>query len=209
MSALGEAAKTALRKLKAIGYNTDDVIYTGTSQFSGKVLPYGTPFPGSSRVNRFGGLFGSHDPGVAASHGSVRMAVTKNHASHDDFLHAVQYDNDTAEAARTHLKDIFKKHKDVDLEGDELEEALEYVTGEKVIWEDEPDMGRDRLFEIFKEFEDADIDWDAQGIKGEIARRLGYDSVGMPDEHGESILMLDPVFIDEAEAIKKKLAEHR
>jgi N12 class adenine-specific DNA methylase len=47
-----------------------------------------------------------------------------------------------------------------------------------------------------------------RGTKGELARRMGYDAVGMEDEHGESVLVLsgksvnaafDPDFADSAE----------
>ena len=39
--------------------------------------------------------------------------------------------------------------------------------------------------------DDPDVSWDHQRMKGELARAMGYTSVGMEDEHGESVLLLE------------------
>ncbi|GAG53612.1 unnamed protein product, partial [marine sediment metagenome] len=59
-----------------------------------------------------------------------------------------------------------------------------------------PDMGMERFAEIIHESSAldgenfADIDWKMQALKGVLANRLGFTSVGMIDEYGESVLAL-------------------
>ncbi len=86
---------------------------------------------------------------------------------------------------------------------DELEEIIDYMMESKSIYDGEPDMGYDRFNDITGSYvsEDdyesfGDASWDMQGLKGELGRRMGYDSIGMPDEHGESVLVLNALSIN-------------
>src|SRR5690606_25975740 len=85
---------------------------------------------------------------------------------------------------------------------DEVAEIMDYALGEKSLWRSTPEMGVDRFNELTQnrlspdEFGGidgesiGDADWNMQARKGVVAKSLGYDSVGMPDEHGESVLVL-------------------
>lgn len=199
----GDIAKKGARK-----YNT---IFAGTyGDKATEILPYGVKktSKGEFKANTFGGIFGSFDEDVASSHGgNIQEIKTINHASHDDMRNDVFFNDDiTWESTTNKVKDIFKEHKSYGSTptDDEVEEIIDYIMGDKLIWDVEPDMGFERLDEIMLSSTSevdmdgvlGDVDWDFQGLKGELGRRMGYDSIGMPDEHGESVLVLN------AESIK-------
>lgn len=173
------------------GYDIDFPIYAGSYRphATDKIARYGE-LRADGEDNLYGGIFGSFDKDVAESHGSyLRTYFTKNHISHDD-LYLDVFDSDDAVKQ---VKDIFSQHKVENLSDDEATEMLDWIMGDNDIYRDEPDMGAERFREILCLTDEVDISWDLQGLKGELARRRGYDSVGMPDEHGESVLILNAV----------------
>jgi hypothetical protein len=199
--------------LKQSGDNYE-TIYSGTSSSQAtEIAPYGKKRKDGDQ-NIFGGIFGSQSKGAADSHGDTmqEMLVSKDKIISDgDFTDFVN-DRDGGYAQSEKLiTDIVGEHKKTDLTPDEAEELLDYVTGDKSVfsnrydentgeWSNPPDMGVDRFEEIMGNYLDTEqgastgeIVWDLQAMKGEMARRLGYDAVGMMDEHGESVLVLNGI----------------
>lgn len=168
------------------GVDVERIIYSGTyGDPATEIAGYGKQIPAGD--NRFGGIFGSFDEGVAKSHGDkVQRFLSKSHLTDDEFRALSYEDAGLIEDVKRAFKDI--KHEDIT--DDEALELFEYASGEKNIFRSEPEMGRERLEQILSKTDDSEIDWDFQGIKGEIARRKGFTSVGMADEHGESVLVL-------------------
>ena len=127
-----------------------------------------------SRDNVFDGLFASDEQQVAESHG--------------EYIHIFEIEDD-------------KIASNVDLD---CEEALEVLRAETYI-EDE-----DRLIELFEavvddknlgdftedelkarsEF-DFEFGWEAQRLRGRIAKALGFKAVECRDEHGTSYLIVE------------------
>lgn len=168
------------------GFDVEKVIYSGTyGDQATYIAGYGKQIPVGD--NRFGGIFGSFDEGVAKSHGDkVQRFLSKSHLTDDEFR-ALSYED---AGLIDDIKRAFKDIKYEEITDDEALELFEYASGEKNIFKSEPEMGRERLEQILSKTDDSEIDWDFQGIKGEIARRKGFTSVGMADEHGESVLVL-------------------
>lgn len=190
-----------LGKVKFPGDMADDAIedvisksinvYSGTGMEPIKsldqIVPFGKSRPGYPD-NYFGGIFGSQDKSVAESYGQLQkfLVPEAKHASHDDIVHDLIYEDDGLDILRQAVSETRYK----DLTDDELDELSEFVSERRSPFEDEPDMGEERLFEILGAEDAGEASWKLQGLKGEFARRKGYESVGMPDEHGESVLVL-------------------
>ena len=130
----------------------------------------------------FGGLFAAADEDAALSHGEV--------------LHTIEIADDKA---------LTQQDLSYELDADAVMAALNVVAGH---WCD--DM--DRLFELVveeEEVEDADVEllraddlgeagWEAQRIRGQLAKALGYAAVEMSDEHGTTWLVLPGAKIEVA-----------
>ena len=151
-----------------------------------EIYPLGNDLP-SGADNRFGGIFASRSAGGADD---MVFDVSKaGHLSAQDFRFAVNYDTD----AYTDAVEFVENNKN--LHGkptkDEAEEILEYMLEEKNIYANfAPEMGMDRWNELMGD-EMHEAGWLAQGLKGDLARHRGLDSVGMEDEYGESVLILN------------------
>jgi len=190
-----------------------DIVYAGTGgEKSTEITPYGEKLPGG-RKNLFGGIFASYEYEVAESHGdNIQELFSSNHIDHDDLRRVVFYDEEKTEDVSKNIKEIIEKT-NLDTEEpneDEYVELLDYIMGDESIDEyrvdhdqetgesekiNEPEMGIDRFVDLIgytgstSEYI-GEAGWVLQGLKGELARRLGYTSIGMPDEHGESVLVL-------------------
>lgn len=166
-------------------------IYSGTMSNPIKsideIIPFGKSRPGYED-NLFGGVFGSQDKSVAEGYGELQkfLVPESKHAKHDDIVHDLLYEEDGLDILRDAVSDTRYQ----DLTDDELDELSDFVAERRSPFEDEPDMGEERLFEILGAENAGEASWKLQGLKGEFARRKGYESVGMPDEHGESVLVL-------------------
>lgn len=190
IKSMGKSLLKAKKKLGKHRIKTQgEIVYAGTrGEPATKIVPYGESSPEVPN-NLFGGIFGSFNEDVARSHGDkIQKFITTNHIDHDDIFSEVFYDG-YYEVYAKHLKELFKKRRRR-LSPDEVDELLEYIMERKNIFSDEPDMGRKRFEHILRLSDNGEISWDFQGLKGELARRQGYTSVGMLDEHGESVLML-------------------
>tara|TARA_R110002126_G_scaffold1757_4_gene10569 strand:- start:2633 stop:4234 length:1602 start_codon:yes stop_codon:yes gene_type:complete len=202
ISGLPMDTASRMDRARFLGFDPDNVIYSGTGgNAATEILPYGVTkaSDGTSQSNLFGGIFGSFDDEVAGSHGdTIQELLTKKHVDHEAMRHDVFFDDSSSEVADKHFRDIIGGHKqDVELSNDEIDELLDFTMGEKHIEQIEPDMGFERFNEIMGTRLSegngerlSDAGWDFQGLKGELGRRMGYDSIGMPDEHGESVLVL-------------------
>tara|TARA_R110002072_G_scaffold241714_1_gene400582 strand:+ start:1419 stop:8033 length:6615 start_codon:yes stop_codon:yes gene_type:complete len=175
----------------------ETTVYAGTfGSASSEITPYGE-LRSDGADNLFGGIFGSLDRNVAESFGgTIQELPIKNYISHDDFSAEVFFDSERSDVAKSHFEAILKEHKTAeDITSEEVDELLDYVMEEKSLFDDLPDMGAERYEEITRQsLSPEDVGsavWDLQGIKGELARRMGHNAVGMPDETGESVLVLN------------------
>ena len=168
-------------------------IYAGTyGAPQQQIAPYGDLFlPGGvGGDNRFGGIFGSTDRAVALSHGDTLQEFTPANMIGDaDFRKSVLYD-DGHDAAKNHVRDIYQQHKGQSLSDDEVDELLYYISGDKSVYDSPQRFGEITGIDVNDTDALSEAAWDLQGVKGEVARRMGYDAVGIVDEHGESVLVL-------------------
>ena len=156
-----------------------------------QILPYGKSF--SYRENYFGGIFAGNEE-VAGSHGDniQKFYVPEELVMPHDAMSMMLYDQDESQKLLTTISEVLKEFKYETLSDEELSEMADYLSEEKSLPEDEPDMGAERMSEILgKDISDGETLWDIQGLRGEVARRLGYAAVEMEDEHGISTLILN------------------
>jgi hypothetical protein len=122
----------------------------------------------------FGGIFGTSDARAAFSHGDYLYTITapKVLTQNDLTWHLTE---DELECAQKVVDRSFARRRY------SLEELV------KAVFEDGQidDMTLDEMFE-------------AQALRGKIAKALGYDAVEMSDEHGTSYLCLDTCTISKA-----------
>ena len=132
----------------------------------------------------FGGIFASPSQEAADSHGLGSGRVTHYMDIADDKI-ASSSDLDTEETEaiiRGELRDFS------DEEYDDIFRAI--VEDEGLYSADIPE---DRILEIFRASDMAEADWDAQRVRGVLAKKLGFQAVEMADEHGTSYLVLPGV----------------
>lgn len=130
----------------------------------------------------FGGLFASKSSGSADSHGTggrFFMDVAQGRILEQ---HMIDYDiayDDQVSA----LRKAMPKLSDEDVE-----------TAYAAVLEDKSDqVDPDELMRIFREETVGEASWEAQRIRGKVAKLLGYQAVEMSDEHGTSYLVLPGV----------------
>ena len=155
-----------------------------------QIVPYGKSLGYSD--NHFGGLFAGSE-GVAESHGVniQKFYVPKDLVMSHDAMSRMLYDQDEAPKLLKTISEVIKKDKHEMLSDKELSEIADYLSEEKKLFRDTPDMGEERMFEILGRDSIGEADWDIQGLRGEVARRLGYAAVEMGDEHGITTLILN------------------
>jgi hypothetical protein len=131
--------------------------------------------------NIFGGVFGSQDRRVAASHGDgsvYRMDVPKGAILSQQMLDSMDH---------LELTGVLKKAMPW-LKKKDIDEAFVAVIEDKA-----HKIGDDSLMRIFREDSPGEAGWEAQRIRGEVARLLGKKAVEMADEHGVCYLVLPGV----------------
>ena len=127
----------------------------------------------------FGGVFASASREAAASHGDMLHKINLNK---DDLLtqYALDYDIDYEKVSNA-LKKQLRDEDDFD---------LVY----KTVVEDAPlhnmDIDEDTLLRTFGTSDLGEAAWEAQKMRGQLAKNLGYKAVEMQDEHGLSYLVL-------------------
>lgn len=165
-------------------------LYAGTRGAAATVIaPLGTLLPGGGD-NWFGGIFASDSKGVALSHGDTIQeweVEEEEILSHRDLRHELLYGDAVDAALRPAVIAIFKR----DLSADEAFDLAEFVVGDKSLFGDDVFVaGNETLISMLDAWDEGTADWRLQGLAGEVARRLGYAAVEMPDEHGTSYLVL-------------------
>ena len=126
----------------------------------------------------FGGLFASSNKDAALSHGAKLHVINAARVlSQHDLNYEIDYEL-IANTLRSLLSD--------DLSDEELDTAYAAVIDEKDVYR----MDEDDILRIFRADDLGEAGWEAQRIRGQVAKKLGYDAVEMSDEHGTSYLVL-------------------
>lgn len=172
-------------------------LFSGTFEPTDRVYPLGEYLSG--RDNLFGGYFAVTDPDVAKGHGPIlqKFLIDEDKIlSHDDLVHELIYED----GAQTILKPVVEHYigktlgrRDSEMTEDEAYDLAEFVAERKyLLHDDEFETGIDRLAHLVgaSSTDPGEIDWRLQGIAGLVARKMGYDAVDLPDEHGESVLIV-------------------
>jgi hypothetical protein len=207
--------ESRMQRAKEQGFDIDWPIYSGTYGKKAKeMLPYGETSD-DQKVNVFGGIFGSHSENTASSHGTtMQKFFVKNHINSDDIRMEAIY-GDGYENALEAIREVLEgRSPDVEVTDEEIGEVMDFAFEGRDMYDiegyDNPDdffesMTADRADDLFGKivstgnFENiGEVSHDLQGLKGVAARKMGYDSVGMVDEHGESVLMLNGRYADSA-----------
>jgi len=175
-----------LDALEKEGYDLDEVLYSGTMGKPAEKI-FGLNDRGHGLGdNWYGGIFSSKDRDIAESHGNkIQHILTKNYIDADEVRSDVLFGEDYEKAVSS-----LKKQSRENLSDDETADLLDFVFEDKSVYDDEFVTGDDRLSEILGASDKGEQSWAIQGLKGKIASDLGYDGVGMLDEHGESSLAL-------------------
>jgi hypothetical protein len=149
-------------------------------------LFHGSPESGLSEIDDrvgslFGGVFASASKNSAESHGdaiySVNLPINSVLTQHD-----LDYEI-PAEKVEAALRKAMPRLNDAD-----YETAYEAVIDDRAVKVDD-----DELTRIFRADDAGEAGWEAQRIRGQVARALGYKAVEMNDEHGTSYLVLPGV----------------
>ena len=152
------------------------------------IIPLGKMLPGG-RDNWFGGIFASDSEDVARSHGDVMQVFEVDDEQvlrHNDLRHELLYSGAAISVLRAVLKDVFRR----EFSEEAMFDLAEFVAGDKSLFQDDFVDGNDALISVLGAYDEGTADWCLQGISGEVARRMGYAAVEMPDEHGASYLVL-------------------
>jgi hypothetical protein len=131
----------------------------------------------------FGGLFASVSESTARSHGEILNTLEV-----DDSKVLTQYALDY-ECDYQSILQILKSEISSDVKDDEIDAIWAIVVEGKSNLDSE--FSEERLCKIFRVSDLAEVSWDAQRIRGVIAKKLGYDAIEMDDEHGASYLVLN------------------
>jgi len=136
----------------------------------------------------FGGVFASPSKDAARSHilgdeGAGGRIHTFDIPSEDILTqYALEYEVDSARVARSIKARIGTTGKD------EYDAIYDIVVGDKSVFDSS--LSNSRLEAIFRSEGMADVSFEAQRIRGEIAKDLGYKAIEMSDEHGTTYLLL-------------------
>lgn len=130
----------------------------------------------------FGGLFASGRKEAAASHGKFLHKITLGKdevLTQSDLNYSLDYE-DVKKALTKHLK--VKTPSD-----DQLETAWKAVIEDKA---NDGSIDEDELSQVLWGDGAAELGWEAQRVRGQVAKALGFKAVEMSDEHGTSYLVL-------------------
>lgn len=135
----------------------------------------------------FRGVFASPSKDSALSHGDNLHKISMNE---DDVLtqNHLDYHADNGEvvsALKRVAGDAFDEYPD---------DIYDIVVGNKSLWN--ADLPDDVMKKVFGSSDIGEADWEAQAMRGQLAKKLGFKAVEMPDEHGTSYLVLPGVPIN-------------
>lgn len=140
----------------------------------------------------FGGIFASHDKDVALSHGCNLHKITL-----DESEILTQYGFEYEINVET-VKNIILESLN-SINDEEFDDVWSVIVEDKSIFD--TDIQDERIAEIFRCSDMGECGWEAQRIRGLIAKKLGYNAVEMNDEHGITYLVLPGV---EAEVVENE-----
>lgn len=146
--------------------NAPLVLYRGTSGDSTEVADRGA----------FGGVFASASRSAAASHGKniKTLEIPRDKVLRQDGMRAIYAS--ARQAMRKAMPWLRKK---------------DLLLAESAVLDDAANsVDADDMMRIFRKESVGEASWEAQRIRGIVARSLGYQAVEMSDEHGTSYLVL-------------------
>lgn len=130
----------------------------------------------------FGGLFASGRKEAASSHGKFLHKISLNNdeiLSHSDLNYNLDYE---------HVKNALVKHLKVkNPTDDQLETAWKAVIEDKA---SDGSIDEEELAQVLWGEGASELGWEAQRVRGQVAKALGFKAVEMSDEHGTSYLVL-------------------
>jgi len=165
---------TAMDRARAMGYNIDDSYYHGGNVIDAHKSSIETNSP-------FDGFFLSRDKEAAASHGkNMNEFLVRDSRKIKDFTES----NASYKSYIKHLKERFPHAKK-----SEIEKVLyPLIVEDKDIYNimDMTGLNEDKILSLIRESDIGEASWAMQNERGVLAKKLGYDLIGMKDEHGQS-----------------------
>ena len=131
----------------------------------------------------FGGVFASGDKTIARSHSTDAGRIHAFDVQRKDILTQHALSNVDATKINKTLKSSLG-----DMDDSELDAVRSIVVNDENIFNSSLD--EDRLKAIFRSNDLGEAGWEAQRIRGKIAKELGYKAIEMSDEHGVTHLLL-------------------
>lgn len=126
----------------------------------------------------YGGIFATNDKDTALSHGNILHVIEVD----EDKILSNAYDIDYESAKAAILNEITVSEEDFD-------EIYDIIMHDASIFRSE--LSEEKLLNIFPATDLSEASWEAQRIKGVVAKKLGYDAVEGRDEHGTTYLVLN------------------
>ena len=164
-------------------------------------LYHGSPEENLSQVQDkglFGGVFGHANKDVALSHG--------DHIYHSDIPESkiltnddLNYDLPYKKVSKALNNNLLSLARNKDLR----EKAWEAIVEDKGVYH----LDEDDVQKIFGTSDLGEAAWEAQKVRGAIAKDLGYQAVQMKDEHGTSYLILPGAKLHNSSKEIEKYAE--
>lgn len=185
--AFGSVARDAMPVIKQVAENTFIPSSGGTSVFKnqkGQIFYHGSNNDYQlKKIDRnegvFGGLFASPDKDAAFSHGDnlYRLTVPNSKILTQEII-----DKLPSDVVDKNLRKLLP----------ELDQNY-YDDAYKAVVDDSANrVDHDSMMKIFGEGLSGNPMWEAQRVRGELSKQLGYSGVAMSDEHGTSYLLTDP-----------------
>jgi len=173
---------TAMDRARAMGYNIDDSYYHGGNVIDAHKSSIETNSP-------FDGFFLSRDKEAAASHGkNMNEFLVRDSRKIKDFTES----NASYKSYIKHLKERFPHAKK-----SEIEKVLyPLIVEDKDIYDmvrangsditDMTGLNDNKILSLIGKSDIGEASWAMQNERGILAKKLGYDLIGMKDEHGQS-----------------------
>lgn len=130
----------------------------------------------------FGGLFASGRPDAARAHGEMVHEIPLRKS---DIL--TQQHLDYHAPADT-VRDVIRANVRKDASDDEIDALWDAIVADKGVHN--LNLPEERIAELLRSSDLAEAGWEAQRLRGVLAKRLGFKAVEMADEHGTSYLVL-------------------
>lgn len=169
---------------------------------------------GGMNKNEGGRSADNSTPGVTLYHGSPETGLTSVHDKTSSLFGGV-FASATKDSANSHGENLYKADLpqssiltqsalDNDIPREDIESALKKAiyrlsdddidTAYEAVIDDQSNrVDDDEMMRIFKEDDVGSASWEAQRIRGIVAKQLGFKAVEMSDEHGTSYLLLPGV----------------